>query len=118
TLGLSIPLWGNKNRTRQAKAAVRAAESKQADMRLQLYAHLQSVYDRAAGLRDIAAAARQSLQTLNNTALLQKALDAGEISLLDYLVEVGLYYDTVTRALEAERDYERSVAELLAVEAM
>jgi outer membrane protein TolC len=116
TLGLSIPLWGNKNRTKQAKAAVRAAESKQADVRLQLYAHLQSVYDRAAGLHDIAAAARRSLQMLNNTALLQKALDAGEISLLDYLVEVGLYYDTVTQALEAERDCEKAVAELRAVE--
>ena len=115
TLGLSIPLWGNKNRTRQARAAVRAAESKQVDLRLQLYAHLQSVYDRAAGLRDIAAAARRSLQTLDNTALLQKALDAGEISLLDYLLEVGLYYDTVTRALEAERDYEKAAAELWAV---
>jgi outer membrane protein TolC len=118
TLGLSIPLWGNKNRTRQAKAAVRAAESKQADMRLQLYAHLQSVYDRAAGLQDIAATMRKSLLTLNNTELLQKALDAGEISLLDYLVEVALYYDAVARALEAERDFEKATAELLAVEAM
>jgi outer membrane protein TolC len=114
TLGLSIPLWSNKNRTKQAKAAMRAAERKQADLRLQLYAHLQSLYDRAAGLQDIVAAARQSLQTLNNTELLQKALDAGEISLLDYLLEVALYYDTVTRALEAERDYEKAVAELLA----
>jgi outer membrane protein TolC len=116
TLGLSIPLWGNKNRTKQAKAAVRAAESKQADMRLQLYAHLQSVYDRAAGLQDIATATRQSLLTLNNTELLQKALDAGEISLLDYLVEAALYYDAVARALEAERDFEKAAAELLAVE--
>jgi outer membrane protein TolC len=118
TLGLSIPLWGNKNRTKQAKAAVRAAESKQADLRVQLYTHLQSLYDRAAGLQDIAAATRQSLMTLNNTALLQKALDAGEISLLNYLVEVELYYDTVTRALEAERDYEKAVAELRVMEAM
>jgi outer membrane protein TolC len=118
TLGLSIPLWGNKNRTKQAKAAVRAAERKQADMRLQLYAHLQSLYDRAAGLRDMAAATRRSLHTLNNAGLLQKALDAGEISLLDYLMEVALYYDAVTRALEAERDYEKAMAELLAVETM
>jgi outer membrane protein TolC len=118
TLGLSIPLWGNKNRTKQARAAVRAAEHKQADLRLQLYAHLQSVYIRAAGLQDMAAATRQSLLTLNNTALLQKALDAGEISLLDYLVEVELYYDAITRTLDAERDYEKAVAALLAMEAM
>jgi capsid portal protein len=66
----------------------------------------------------MAAATRQALLTLNNTALLQKALDAGEISLLDYLVEVELYYDAITRALDAERDYEKAVAALLAMEAM
>jgi outer membrane protein TolC len=118
TLGLSIPLWGNKNRTKQAKAAMRAAESKQADMRLQLYAHLQSVYSRAAALQDMAAAARRSLLTLNNTGLLQKALDAGEISLLDYLLETGLYYAAELRTLEAERDFEKAAAELRAMEAI
>jgi outer membrane protein TolC len=114
--GLSIPLWENKNRTKQARASLRATESREADMRQQLYARLQNLYDQASGLQQIVLAARASLQHFNNTVLLQKALDAGEISILDYLIEVNLYYDAITQTLEAERDFEKTLAELLVVE--
>jgi hypothetical protein len=59
---------------------------------------------------------RKSLETANSSDLLKKALDAGEISLLDYILEIGLYYDTVNQALEAERDYQMAYAELSAAE--
>jgi len=48
--------------------------------------------------------------------LLKKALDAGEISLLNYLTELGMYYNMANLTLEAERDYQKAVTELLAVE--
>jgi outer membrane protein TolC len=116
TLGISIPLWENKNRVKQAKAAVKAAESKQADSKQQFYSQLQILYKRASGLKATAEAYRTSLVTVNNTDLLKKALDAGEISLLEYIVEIGLYYDTVNQALEAEKEYQLAFAELAAVE--
>ncbi|MDR1555642.1 MAG: TolC family protein [Tannerellaceae bacterium] len=116
TLGISIPLWENKNRVKQAKAAVRAAESRATDSRLQFYSRLQTLYKRANGLRLTADNYRQALATVNNTQLLKKALDTGEISLLDYIVEIGLYYTTVNQTLEAERDYQKAFAELSAVE--
>jgi hypothetical protein len=56
------------------------------------------------------------LETANNTDLLTKALNLGQISILDYIVEIGLYYETVNRTLEAERDYQKAYAELTAVE--
>jgi outer membrane protein TolC len=116
SFGVSIPLWENKNRVKQAKAAVKAAESRQTDSKQQFYSQLQTLYNRAGGLKIIADKYRQSLSTINNTGLLEKALDAGEISLLDYIVEIGLYYATVNQALEAERDYQKALAELSAVE--
>lgn len=116
SFGVSIPLWENKNRVKQAKAAVAAAELREADSKQQLYSQLQTLYNRASGLRIIANKYRQSLATVNNTQLLKKALDAGEISLLDYIVEIGLYYTTINQALEAERDYQKALAELSAVE--
>lgn len=116
TVGISIPLWENKNRVKQAKVAVSAAESREADRKQQFYSQLQSLYNRANGLKAIAEKYRQSLANVNNTDLLKKALDTGEISLLDYIVEIGLYYTTVNQALEAERDYQKAIAELSAVE--
>ncbi|MDR0845315.1 MAG: TolC family protein [Tannerella sp.] len=116
TLGVSIPLWENKNKVRQAKAAVRAAEFRETDSKQQFYSRLQTQYEQATGLKAVAAAYRKSIETLNSTALLKKALDAGEISLLDYIVEIGLYYETINRTLEAERDFQKSFAGLSAVE--
>ncbi|MDR1645097.1 MAG: TolC family protein [Tannerellaceae bacterium] len=116
SLGISIPLWGNKNRVRQAKASVVAAQSRQADGRQQLYSRLRILYDRVSGLKATAGNYRSSLANVNSTDLLRKALDAGQISLLEYMVEMGLYYDTVNRILEAERDYRKAYAELSSAE--
>lgn len=116
SLGISIPLWSNKNQVKQAKAAVAAAQSREADTKQQFYSQLQIQYSKAMGLKTTADKYRQSLANVNNTILLKKALDAGEISLLDYMVEMGLYYDNVNQTLAAERDYQLAFAELSAVE--
>ncbi|WP_195438960.1 MULTISPECIES: TolC family protein [Bacteroides] len=116
SLGISIPLWSNKNQVKQAKAAVAAAQSREADTKQQFYSQLQIQYSKAMGLKTTAEKYRRSLANVNNTILLKKALDAGEISLLDYMVEMGLYYDNVNQTLAAERDYQLAFAELAAVE--
>lgn len=116
SVGISIPLWSNKNKVKQARANVRAAEMRRAETGQYFYDRLQSLFARAEGFRQTALDYRQSLASLNSTDLLSKALHAGEISLLDYMVEIGLYYDTVNRALAAERDFEKAKAELYMVE--
>jgi outer membrane protein TolC len=115
-LGVSIPLWENRNRVKQAKAAVVAAQLRETDSKQQFYNQLQIQYNRAIGLKTIAETYRKSLSTANSTELLKKALDAGEISLLEYMVELGLYYNMVNQTLEAERDYQKALTELSAVE--
>lgn len=115
-VGVSIPLWENKNRVKQANAAVVAAQSRETDSKQQFYNQLQIQYNRALGLKNTAETYRKSLSTANSTELLKKALDAGEISLLNYMVELGLYYNMVNQTLEAERDYQKALAELSAVE--
>lgn len=115
TLGLSVPLWSNRNRVKQAKAAVVAAELQQKDATMQFYERLRNQYGRTLGLQRTAGEYRKALSELDNTQLLRKALDAGEISLLDYIVELGLYYTTVDEALAAERDYELALTELQSV---
>ena len=89
---------------------------RETDSRQQLYSELQLLYERVAGLKTTAENYRRLQTPSDNADLLKKALDAGEISLLDYIVEMGLYYDTVSRAMEAERDYQQAFAELSAVD--
>jgi outer membrane protein TolC len=115
-VGVSVPLWENKNRVKQANAAVVAAQSRETDSKQQFYNRLQIQYNRALGLKTMAETYRKSLSMANSTELLKKALDAGEISLLNYMVELGLYYNMVTQTLEAERDYQKALTELSAFE--
>ncbi|MDR2858828.1 MAG: TolC family protein [Mediterranea sp.] len=103
TLGISIPLWENKNRVKQAKAASIAAATRQENSRQQFYHRLQNLYEQTQRLKSIADSYKASLTALDSTDLFTKALDAGEISVLEYVVEMGLYYDMVKQALEAVR---------------
>ncbi|MDR3366239.1 MAG: TolC family protein [Prevotellaceae bacterium] len=114
--GISIPLWENKNRVRQAKAQVVASEATLSNAKVQLYGKLQRLYLRAAALRQSAEAYRNALAAGNSEPLLKKALAAGEISLLTYLQEMDYYYYAVSSALEAEKDAALAAAELLAAE--
>ncbi|MDR0725487.1 MAG: TolC family protein, partial [Prevotellaceae bacterium] len=51
SVGISIPLWENKNKVKQAKAALKATETKQADSRLQFYEYLGNLYERTKSLQ-------------------------------------------------------------------
>ena len=115
-IGISIPLWENKNNVKQARAGVLSSESALEDNKIQFYNRLQSLFNQSASLRETAQQYRTALTSYNNEPLLRKALDAGEISLLDYLLEVAFYYDAFNNMLEVERDYALAVAELTAIE--
>ncbi len=115
-IGVTIPLWENKNRVAQAKASVLATEARLIDGRQKFYSRVKNQYERAVGLQAIAQKYRNLRNSSNSAELLKKALDAGEISLLNYLTELGMYYNMANLTLEAERDYQKAVTELLAVE--
>lgn len=115
-VGISIPLWENKNRIKHAKSAVETAKAVAEDTRMQFYNNLQRLFVNASHLQNAIMDYQTSLSTFNNGELLKKALDAGEISLLDYLMEIQFYYDAYEKAIAAERDFEITRAELSAVE--
>lgn len=116
TVGVSIPLWENKNRVKQAKADVKASQAVAEDTRMQFYNQLQSLFVKATALQTSVGSYRSLLLNHNNEVLLKKALDSGEISLLDYLQETQYYYSAIDNLLSAERDLELSIAQLSAVE--
>lgn len=105
TVGISIPLWENKNAVKYAKANTLAAQSFEADARLQFYNELKTLHTRAIALQSSVADYRTKLASYSNTALLQKALDKGEISLAEYFIELSLYYESVDKLLEIEKEF-------------
>lgn len=112
SLGVSIPLWSNARRVRQAKAAMLAAQSRETDAKQQFYSNLEAQYTLASSLKEVAENSRRTLDSADNRSLLRKALEAGEISVQDYLVSIGFYYDALERAMNAELEYNKALAEL------
>ena len=75
-VGISVPLWENKNQVAHAKALVNAAEARRVDGIQKFYIEVKNQYSRAIGLNEIAQNYRKLLNSSNSADLLQKALDA------------------------------------------
>lgn len=112
TVGLSIPLWENKNTVKYAKANAISLDNMAADNKIQLYSHLKMLHTKSISLQKSANDYKLKLASFNNSELLRKALDKGEISLINYMVELSIYYESVNNLLELERDLNKAIAEL------
>ncbi len=104
TIGISIPLWENKNTIKQAKAQTAAWQNVDADARMQFHNTLKTQHTKALSLQAMATDYRKTLQMSSNVNLLKKALDLGQLSLINYIMELTIYYDAVNNVLQAERD--------------
>ena len=112
TVGLSIPLWENKNTIKYSKANAIAIDNIATDKKMQLYNHLRVLHTKAIGLQNNHADYESRLLSFDNSELLKKALDKGEITLIDYILELSIYYASRNKLLELEREMNRTVAEL------
>ena len=56
---------------------------------------------------------RSNLAPFDNSGLVKKAWDKGEISLTDYLLELSLAYESTLKLLEMERNLFKAQAELI-----
>lgn len=112
TVGLSIPLWENKNAVKYAKANSLARENFANDNKVQLYNHLKVLHAKAIGLKKNVSDYKENLKLYNNSELVAKALDKGEISLIEYMLELSIYYESVNNLLQSELEMNKTVAEL------
>lgn len=111
--GVSLPLWG-KSRTRVTanRARLTAYELNRDDLRLQLRAQLRRQYAETLDRQTSADNLQRDLDGTDNDLYLRRSLEAGQISLLDYLLELSFYYGARTTWLETERDARLALAEL------
>ena len=115
TLGLSIPIWSVRSKVRQANASCEAAKLEERDAVTKTYNSFKALYDRAKGLQEISAELYSSLAVSTEAmALTEHKLKAGDISLIDNIMELSLYYSIADEALATSCDYALALAELYA----
>lgn len=112
TVGISIPVFENKNMVKYAKAKTFAVESLKNDVKLQYYNELSTLHSKAVSLQSSIDELRSSISLYDNSPLLLKALENGEISLTEYLYELSIYYESYYKLLGFERELNNTVAEL------
>lgn len=112
TLGITIPLWENKNTVKYAKAQAIAMQSVEADAKLQFYNSMKASHNKVISLQNNVNDYRIKLAMYNNSELLEKAFNKGEISLTEYMYELSLYYESMYKLLELDMNYNLSHAEL------
>ncbi len=111
--GISIPLWQNKNRVKQAKleyelsqASYLQVESLAKTEIITLYNTLKTTHDNYLEMKDILG---EEQVTTNNLDLLQ----ARQISFPEYLMEMQFMFESHTGYLETEKAYFILMSELI-----
>lgn len=110
--GISIPLWENKNTVKQKQAQLLYSESLLYAHTNEHYFHIKHIYERYTNLKITLQEYQSVFATFNNTSLLNKGLALGEISTIQYFMEINFYTEAQTNFLQTEKEYHETIAEL------
>lgn len=111
--GISIPLWNSRNKINAAEANLYYEQSNREAVSAALYSDYQEQYNQYELLAKKLAEYQQTLKGLNSEELLFKAYNLGELSFLEYNMELQFYRNAQNRMLEMQRDLNKLRAELL-----
>lgn len=112
-VGGSIPLFENKGKVKAARARALRAELLKEDVSLNIEADLQALYNEARSLEDAIKAYDLPLMK-QSYALLEKALDGGELSWHEYFVEMEAVVRRGQSFLKLENRYQKVLAKIYA----
>jgi outer membrane protein TolC len=111
--GISLPLFSNRHKVRRARAEMAAATLGMEGVAAAVEAEVEALYRSAAVLWTALEDYDRLLEVVSPLPLLQKALDGGEISIVEYFVEQGGYYEALLNRSAVENDYRKGMAKLL-----
>lgn len=112
SVGMSIPLWENKNTVKFGKAKAIALQNVETDTKMLFYSSMKSTHSKVIALLNNVSEYRTKLALFSNSELLEKAFNLGEISLTEYMFERSVYYESVSKLLEMEMYLNLAMAEL------
>lgn len=111
--GITLPLWENKNTVKLQKANSIVSEANLTNYIITAENELKLLYNKYIALKGVVQAYRQSEYQTNNIKLLDKALQYGKISTLEYFVELNYFNNSVLSYLETEKELYTTITQLL-----
>ncbi len=111
-VGITIPLWEDKNRVKMAQAQVNYTSSLEESVIAEFTSEIKQDYVLAETLKANLREYKMALDNLNDHEILKKSLDSGQISGIEYFLEVAYYYQMVDQYLDIELEYQVVLARL------
>lgn len=111
--GISIPLWENSGKVRAAQARQVALQAGYADAQAQFREQMRIAWQKVVTMQCNLEQYRSEWQTVADFNLLTLALEGGQITLIEFLMEQSVYQTAFTQFLEAERDMHKAYVELM-----
>lgn len=111
--GVSIPLWNSKNKVKAAEAEYEYRESQTVAVTATLYASFRERHNRYQVTLKKYREYRTTMESLDSEALLLKAFTLGELSFMDYYVELRFYREALDTMLQMEKELYQLKTELL-----
>lgn len=110
--GVILPIWEQKHRAEARRAQVVFADLQIQTHRNEHFFEVKGLYERQALLKQSLDEYRLAISSVSNIALLDKALRLGEITVIEYFLEMSFYQNAVLHFLKMEHDYHVAMAEL------
>lgn len=111
-VGMSIPLFANRNNVKQAKAQALYKELQIESTTTSMESELQQLYVQALALKTSADEYDVLLKDQRTLDLLNKAITAGQISMIEYFVDATTYYQTLQNYIQIQNEYQKTLAQL------
>lgn len=110
--GISIPLWENKTEVKKAKADLSAHTAKQDEFVALINSNYYSYFLNAEALQQNLQDFKKNLFEMNNEHLLSRSLELGQISAIEYFMELDYFYEIQDELLALEYQYQQSLVKL------
>jgi outer membrane protein TolC len=110
--GITVPLWENKNKVKAEKANLLYSELKINEHRTEHYFRIKKFYEKYQNLNEVLTEYQDLQLNKTNAEYLLKALEKGEISAIQYFLELSYFYAAYDRYLLTELESQKVLASL------
>lgn len=111
-VGFSFPLFENRNKVKMAKTQALNIDCQKENAALQAGSTLWQLYEEACSLHASMEEYEHTLRQQQDLSLLKQALMGGQISMIEYFVEISVVYQSQTNLLQLENRYQKAMAQL------
>lgn len=111
-VGFSFPIFENRNKVKIAKTQALNIDYQKENASLQASSTLWQLYEEARNLHTSMEEYQRTFQQQQDLALLKQALVGGQISMIEYFVEISVVYQCKANLLQLENQYQKAMAQI------